>query len=106
MTFPDAFALDRWVLPTREPRSRDVARSRRLSDWAGDGLERAMLVAVVLLGAVLLWTLASAEDAAGMTAQDPCVVTAVHEAEAFAGVMGDDRVIPQSFAVRACALRS
>jgi hypothetical protein len=62
-----------------------------------------MIVVIVLLGGVLLWMLASSRDATGLTAQDACIMTAVDDARAFAAVLGDDRAVPVSFAVRACA---
>lgn len=102
MTFPDAFADDRWTVPTWVA-DRGAGWSWRLSDWVEDPLERAMLVAIAVLGAVLLWMLAFAQDASGMSAHDACVLTAVDEARAFAGVMGDERVVPMSFAVRSCS---
>ena len=55
------------------------------------------------MGGVLLWVLASAEDATGTTARDACVLNAVEDARAFARVMGDDSFVPMSFAVRSCA---
>ena len=101
MTYP-AFAVERWTLPTWE-RLRDVDRPWRLSDWVVDPLERAMIVVICVLGGVLLWTLTSPQPATGLTARDACVLTALDEAKRFARVMGDDRLVPYSFAERACA---
>jgi hypothetical protein len=104
VTHPDISA-DGLSLPTWG--ARQVTRpSLRLSDWVVDPLERVMLVAVVLLGAVLLWMLATEQEPTGTTARDACVMTVLDEARAFAGVMGDDRSIPASFALGACAHRA
>ena len=66
-----------------------------------------MLVAIAMLGArrspVVLAT--SDPATAGDSPTTACVMTAVDDAEAFARVLGDDRFVPVSFAVRACARR-
>ena len=101
MTFPDALADDRWTLPTWGDGSTD--RGWRLPDWLDDPPELAMLVAIAVLGAVLVVMLAGADRATAAMDDDACVMTAVDDARAFAHVLGDDRFVPVSFAVEACA---
>ena len=97
MTTPDISVSDRWTPLAWEPVS-DWCRS-----WFDDPLERAMLVAVVVASACLLLVLATRQDAGDLTATDACVLQSVDDAHAFARVLGDERLVPVTFAERACA---